>query len=154
MSNEIVLTPTERQGRYDEGVLGGSASMKPGQFISQTTTAGSWQPWTGGGDGHRYGTALLVPNHLIGRTTNDAYAVGDHIFFYYPQPGDWIRCLILDVAGTGDVYTIGGKFIIINGTGKVKATTGSPESEPLTLDEAITTAPTGDLLARFLYTGF
>ena len=61
--------------------------------------------------------------------------------------------LLQDVAGTGDSHAIGDRFIVDNGTGKLIATTGTPESEPFILMETVA-APTADALAHVIFTGF
>ena len=61
--------------------------------------------------------------------------------------------LLQDVAGTGDDHALGEMLIIDKGTGKLIASTGTPEAECFMLVETITD-PTADTLAHVIYTGY
>ncbi|MEM2932564.1 MAG: hypothetical protein QXI61_06965, partial [Nitrososphaerota archaeon] len=72
---------------------------------------------------------------------------------YCPIPGDELLVLVADVGGTADSYAIGDKLIIANGTGKMKALSGTPESVPFVVMETVP-ALTGDKLVHVMYTGY
>ena len=61
--------------------------------------------------------------------------------------------LFEDVDGTGDIVTQGDLLMVDDGTGKLLATTGSPESEAFIAMETIA-APTADILIHCMHTGY
>jgi hypothetical protein len=83
-----------------------------------------------------------------------AYADGDQCQVYTPFPGEEFNLLVADVAGTGDDHAVGEILIIDDGTGKLIATTGTPETECFMLLETLTDPATTDNLAWCIYTGY
>lgn len=155
--NEIVVS-AEPKGRYEEGTLTGV--MKPGTVVQIDVSEGidangrfTWEPYTPGTDGNQRMIAVLVNDYLAGKLATDAYADGDHGLVYIPLPGEQLNMLLQDVAGTADDHTFGELLIVDNSTGKLIATTGTPESEPFMLLETITD-PTADTLAHCIFTGY
>jgi hypothetical protein len=150
MGNEIVVSP-DPKGNFAECVISGTP--KPGtcmQIKASTAADGSgrftYEVYAPGTDGLRRAKAILLPNHLFGKTAAEAYADGDRGFLYFPLPGDELNLRRLDVAGTGDDLVIGDRLIIDTGTGKLIKTTGSPGEEPFTCLEAVTDPTTETLI--------
>lgn len=61
--------------------------------------------------------------------------------------------LLLNIAGTADDHALGELLMVDNGTGKLIATTGTPECEPFVLLEAVTD-PVADTLAWTMFSGY
>ena len=78
---------------------------------------------------------------------------GDTVDVYTPLPGEECNVLKGDVAGTSDDFAIGDMLMLDTGTGKVIASTGSPQSQPWQCLETITD-PTADVMVHALYTGY
>lgn len=154
--NEIIVSANPR-GVFMEGTLEGA--LKPGVLVEIKATAldGSGRPtfraYQPGTDGVRKIPIVLLPDVNQGKLATDAYADGDHCFCYVPVAGEELNMLLQDVSGTGDAHAVGETLIADSGTGKLIATTGTPESEPFQLLEAVA-APTADTLAHCIYTGY
>lgn len=155
--NEIIVSANPR-GVFLEGTLSGA--LKPGTVVQIDVSEGidsngnfSWEAYNADADGNRRMIAVLLPDTLRGKLATEAYTSGDHCFVYVPAPGEQLNMLIADVAGTADDHAFGELLIVDDGTGKLIATTGTPESEPFMLLEAITD-PTTDTLAHCIYTGY
>lgn len=157
MPNQIVLT-TPPKGNFLEGYITGTP--KPGQFVQIDAAVEpiggrfTWEPYAPGTDGHQRLVAILREDDLQGRTVDDAYVTGSRCFMYCPIPGDMLMALIANIAGTPDSFAIGDILIIDTGTGKLIATTGSPESEPFMMMETVSTALTADTLKKVMFTGY
>ncbi len=154
--NEIVVTSNPR-GCFKEGLIDGA--LKPGtlmQLKASTAAVGgrfTWQRYQRGTDGERSLVAVLLPDHLQGKTATQAYVDGDRCFLYCPVAGEEINVLVDDISGTADDVAIGDRFIIDTETGRLIATTGTPESEPFEALEAVVD-PTADHLVYCQYTGY
>ncbi len=151
----IVITP-DPKGRFLEGTVSGTP--KPGTCMEFTSAAevggrGTWQVYQPGTDGEQRLIAVLLPDELSGQTATQAYVTGARCFMYCPLPGDELNMLLLDIAGTADDHTRGEVLMVDTGTGKLIATTGSPESEAFRLMETVTD-PAADTLARCMFTGY
>ena len=57
-------------------------------------------------------------------------------------------------SGTGDTFNIGDLMMVDDGTGKLLASSGSPESEPFIMLETEATALTEDELKHVYFTGY
>lgn len=150
-----IIVSADPKGVFMEGVVSGTP--KPGTImeISSFTMVGgrfTWRAYQPGTDGERRLIAVLLEDNLQGKTPTDAYVDGTRCFLYCPIAGEELNCLLADVAGTGDAHTAGETLIVDTGTGKLIATTGSPESEPFRLLESLS-ALTADTLAHVMYTG-
>lgn len=147
MKGSKILVTAHPRGYFRECIISGTP--KPGTvmtLVAATAAVASRFTYIGatpGGDGQRCTIAVLLEDSNQGKTYADAYADGDQGFLYFPLPGDELNMLLQDVAGTGDDFAIGDLLIVDNGTGKLIATTGTPESEPFQLLEAATN-PTAD----------
>lgn len=146
--NNIVVSANPR-GCFLEGVLTAVAAS-PGIVMEFTTAAmiggrPTWQCFQRGTDGQNALLAILREDNEQGIPATSAYAASAHCFLYVPQCGEEINILVADVAGTGDIHTIGDYMIYTSGSGKFKTTTGSPNVEPFRLLET-TAALTADTL--------
>jgi hypothetical protein len=152
-----IIVTAEPKGTFLEGFVSGTP--KPGtimQVVAATEPVGgrfTWQAFDKLGDGALSLIAVLLPDELQGKLNSDAYASGDRCYLYCPLPGEELNVLKQDVAGTGDDFAIGDLLIVDDGTGKVIATTGSPESQPFVCMETITD-PTADVLVHVMFTGY
>lgn len=153
LRNQIMVS-AEPRGQFVEGVIGAGITPKPGTImqydISETLQGGRfvWELYNADADGGRPKGPyiVLLEDHLQGKTYDDAYAAGERCFGYIPVAGDELNLRLLDVAGTGDDHTKGEILIVDDTTGKLIATTGSPEDEVAMLLETITD-PTADTVA-------
>lgn len=154
--NKIIVNPDPR-GIFKECIISGTP--KPGtvmQVKAATEPIGgcyTWEVFNAAADGDQRLIAVLLENELLGALPTDAYADGDRGFLYCPLPGDELNMLLLDVAGTGDDFAIGDLLMVDDGTGKLVATTGDPESESFICMETVTD-PTADHLTRCMFTGY
>lgn len=154
---KIVLEAHPRGVRH-EGILNGTP--KPGTCmqidaaVEPVNGALQWEVYQPGTDGHRRLVAVLEEDSNQGRSTTTAYVSGDRAMIYCPMAGDRLNMLVANIAGTGDTFAIGDLFIIDTGTGKLIATTGSPEAEPFQCIETEGTALTADTLVECFYTGY
>jgi len=153
--NEIVVE--SQHGKKVEGTIDGA--LKPGTVVQvkaatePTNGRFTWEAYDAAADGNQRLIAVLDIDHLQGKTATDAYTSGDHCFIWIPMPGDELNMLAADVAGTADDVAIGDIFIVDDGTGKLIATTGTPESEPFIALETVTD-PTADHLVHCMFTGY
>ena len=160
---EIVVSSC-RKGKDFEGVIKTGETFKPGMVVQIDPTValidGKWtcKIFARDADGDRPAGPLIVVDFDAeqGKTPADAWPVGSSANYrfkgYIPAEGDELNMLLLDVAGTADDHTAGEILMVDNGTGKLIATTGTPESEPFMLLETVTD-PTADTLAHCIYTG-
>jgi len=165
--NQIIVSDDPR-GRFIEGVISGTP--KPGTVmeIKWTVAAGgpSGMDFTYeaygttaadgvkgvGADGDRRTIYVLDRNKLEGVVATTAYVDGERAFLYVPVAGEDLNMILQDVAGTGDDHAIGDTLMVDDGTGKLLATTGDPESEPFQVLEVVTD-PVADTLTLCRYTG-
>lgn len=155
VGNEIVVS-SEPRGRFTEGIIDGTP--KPGtcmQVKAGVAMVGgrfTFEVYNRAADGNLATVWVLREDHLQGKGATDAYVSGSRGFLYAPAHGEELNMRIANIAGTADDHVIGEDLIIDDGTGLLIATTGTPESEPFKLLEAITD-PTVDTLALCEYTG-
>lgn len=155
-----IIVSADPGGKFTEGIIAAGQTPKPGvvmQKVHATALVGgrhTYTPFTSA-DGVRPLSAIwvLLPDRLQGKTATDAYAAGDRCFLYSPLPGEELNMILQDVSGTADDHTAGEQLIVDSTTGKLLATTGSPECEPFTLLETVTD-PVADTLAWVEYTGY
>lgn len=158
--NGIIVSANPR-GMFDEGYIASGETPKPGtilQIKADTDLIGgrhTFQIYNADADGGRPKGPIfiLLPDDNAGKLATTAYAAGDRCFVYTPLPGEEFNLLIADVAGTGDDHTKGEMLIIDDTTGKMIATTGTPETEVAMLLETLTD-PTADQLAWCRWTGY
>ena len=157
--NEIIVSP-EAKGRFCEGKIGAGLTPKPGTLMqidySVALVGGrhTWILYAGDADGGRPKSEVIVllADNLQGRLATTAYAAAERAFGYVPQPGDELNLLIANVSGTATIAA-GTVLIADTGTGKMIATTGSPETEMAVLQEAIVDNA-DDQLGWCVWTGY
>lgn len=154
--NSIVVSSAPA-GHFLEGYITDDA-IKPGTHMERDPDAPEvggrfgYRRYQSGTDGARATILILLEDALQGRTMETAYNENDRIFLYSPEMGDEMNVLVDDIDGTADDIAIGDKFIVDTETGRLIATTGSPESEPWEAMEAVSN-PTADHLVFMRYTG-
>jgi hypothetical protein len=155
--NEIIVT-AEPRGTFKEGIVSGTP--KPGTVmqIKASTAADdngrhTWEVYNAAADGNQRLIAVLLPDQLQGKTATDAYVTGTRCFLYCPIMGEELNMLYSNIAGTADSFAVGDIMIVDDGTGKLVATTGTPESEPFVCLEA-QSALTADTLVWSIFTGY
>lgn len=155
-----IIVTSDPEGLFDEGVIATAQTPKPGTIMQKDPTVAlsggrhTFKIYDRAADGDRPAGALwvLLADNLQGKGPTDAYAAGDRARFYCPKPGDELNLLMADVSGTGDDHTKGELMMVDDGTGKLIATTGSPQSAPFQLLETVTD-PVADQLVWVSYGG-
>lgn len=158
--NEIIVS-AEPMGRFLEGIISGTP--KPGtvmQIKAATEPVNgrhTWEVYNRVIDANRGLIAVLLPDHLQGKTATDAYTSGDRGFMYVPIAGEELNMLVANLAGTADDFAIGDLLTVDDGTGKLIDTVGTSgmgvESEPFIVLETVTD-PTADHLVHCMFTGY
>ncbi len=157
-----IIVSAEPRGRFTEGKLDTGITPKPGTILQIKVSAGiddngrfTFEIFNVDADGGRPKGPLfiLLPDDLRGVIATVAFAAADSVVCYTPIAGEEFNILLLDIVGTGDDHTKGEMLIIDDTTGKLIATTGSPETEPFMLLETVTD-PSADTLAHVIYTGY
>lgn len=160
--NRIVVSAVDgAAAKYVEGNIAAGETPKPGQIVqlqSATALVGgrhTWEIYNADADGGRPKGPyiVLIEDALQGKTVTDAYVAGERAFGLIPKAGDELNLLLLNIAGTADDHTKGEMLIVDDTTGKMIATTGSPETEVAQLLEDVTD-PTADTLAWCIWTGY
>lgn len=144
-----------------EGYVATGVTCYPGQVLQIDPTVAlkngrhTWKLYAPGADGDKpIGPFAIVDiDFMQGKTQGSAYAAGERVFLLVPEAGAELNVLLADIAGTADAHAAGEVLIVDNGTGKMIATTGTPESKPFILLEAIS-APTSDTYAWVYYNGY
>ena len=95
----------------------------------------------------------MLENALEGVPVTTAYTSGTQCFLYCPIPGDELNVLLENQSGTADAFAIGDLLRVEDGTGKLLATSGTPESEPFVVMETLA-AITADSLCHVMFTGY
>ena len=156
--NSILVTG-EPKGVYLDGIVSGTP--KPGTLMELTSTAAvggrfTYQVYQPGTDGEQRAVIILLDNDLLGVPATTAYATGDRAKFYCPLPGEEVNVLAKNIGGTatgsGDSFAIADLLTVDTGTGKVIATTGTPEMEPFQVLETVAEITT-DTLVHCMFTG-
>lgn len=156
--NNIIVNASGWEARKREGYI--TTAEKPGTIVQIDPTVAlkggrhTFKVYQPGADGESpLGPYFVLLNdYLQGKLATDAYAAGARCYVYTPLAGDEVNLLVANLAGTGDDHAAGEKLMVDTGTGKMIATTGTPESEPAVLLEAITD-PTADTLAWCMWAG-
>jgi hypothetical protein len=139
-----IVSTADARGRYEWGYL--TTADKPGTVLQRDASVAlkhgkhTYKVYQPGADGENplggYWVLCDCPERGLAATA--AYAAGDFVKLYSPRMGDELNLLMGDVAGTGDDHALGEKMMVDHGTGKLVATTGSPEDEVAQLLEAVT----------------
>lgn len=143
--NPIVISTLQGSaGDLTEGIVAAGETHYPGVVVQVDPTVArvggrnTYKLYTPGTDGEQpLGPFYVVTeDHLRGRLATVSYAAGEREFLYCPQAGDELNMLIANVSGTATIAA-GTKLMVDTGTGKLIATTGSPETEVAVLMEDV-----------------
>jgi hypothetical protein len=102
-------------------------------------------------DGDKGPVIILLPDSFQGFLATVAYVSGTRGFLYMPIAGEDLNLLVGDVAGTGDIVTIGDLYGVTQNTGKLKVNAAFA-SAPFQANETLP-ALTADALVWFTYLG-
>lgn len=149
--NRIVVC-ADPKGMYEWGYI--ATAEKPGTIFQRDASVAlkhgkhTYKVYQPGADGENPlgGYWVLCEDLYQGKLATEAYAAGDFAKLYSPRMGEELNLLVANLAGTADDHALNEKMMVDTGTGKLIATTGSPEDEVAQLLEAITD-PTADTLA-------
>lgn len=173
LGNKIIIA-SEPGGRIEECFVSGTP--KPGTImelkVGTAAVGGRWTYEPAGTtaanstysgmavDGNRLPIAVLLcsTDHAAcppGLGPTDAYTDGARGAVYFPLMGEELNVLLKDESGTAadQDFVPGTKLIVDDGTGKLIASAGSPESEPFICLETKTDLA-ADYLCRAQYTGY
>jgi hypothetical protein len=147
----------EPVGKTREFIIDGTP--KPGTVMQVKAGVepvnGVWtaEVYNAAADGNQRVIMVLLEDWNQGIDITTAYVSGTRGMIYFPTPGELLNMLYLDVAGTADDHAIGDIMIVGDGTGKLIATTGTPESEPFICYETVTD-PAADHHTLSMFTGY
>jgi len=158
LGNNIIIS-SDPKGVFLEGIISGTP--KPGTVMQvkaateKTSGRFTWEVYNPDADGNQRLIAVLLPDSLRGVAATTAYTTGTRCFLYCPAAGEELNMLVKSISGTSDSWAIGDLLIVDDGTGKLIATTGSPESEPFIMLETVAelTDTGADTLRHCMYTG-
>ena len=158
--NCILINGTDPKGRMVEGIIATGETPKPGTILQMDPTVAlaggvhTFKLYNRDADGNNPAGPhyVLLEDSYQGTDATTAYAAGARCRLYPPLPGDELNLLVANIAGTADDHSLGEILMVDDGTGKLIATTGSPEKEVAMLLEAITD-PTADTLAWCVWAG-
>lgn len=158
--NSIIVSANPPEN-FTEGYIAAGQTPKPGQVLQIDPTVAlkggrhTWKIYNRGADGKRPAgpIGVLLEDAKIGRTVSDAYAAGEFAPIHIPRAGEELNMLLGDVAGTADDHLAGEVLMIDDTTGKLVATTGSPQTESFILMEAVVD-PVADTLVWVQYSGY
>lgn len=155
--NKILVSPAGGHPySFKEGIIDGTP--KPGTCMTIKAAVEpvngrfTYEAFNRDADANRAEVIVLLEDELQGYGVSTAYVSGTRGRLYVPQNGDILQMLVANIAGTGDFFAIGDYLIIDDGTGKLIATTGSPEMESFRVLET-TSAIAADTLILCQYTG-
>lgn len=153
--NCTIITANPK-GQTEEGYVATGQTFFPGMIVQRDySVALKGGRWTytvynrdADGDMPAGGWWVVTEklNAMVGKPMSESYAAGARVEVYSPRNGEELNLLVENLAGTGDDHAIGEILIPNDGTGKLIATTGTPEVEVAVLQEAITD-PTADTQA-------
>jgi hypothetical protein len=156
MHGTKILCEERPKGVFLEGYISGTP--KPGTVMEikaatePVNNRFTWEVANYGADGDQRLVAVLLEKEHEGKIATDAYADGDWGYLYVPIAGEQLNMLVANIAGTGDLFAIGDLLMVDDGTGKLVATTGTPESEAFMCLETAA-ALSEDTHLRCMYTG-
>lgn len=145
-----IVQESQPRGRFLEGTLASGQTPKPGTFMKQDSS-GNWTVGGPAADGGPGQCIILVEDDLQGIDSSVAYVDGSHCFLYIPTDGERLYCLVKNISGTGDFFSIGSQLMIEASTGKLLAATGTIY-KTFTSQEAVT-ALAADTLCLVTYNG-
>lgn len=151
-----IIVSGEPKGKTINAIISGTP--KPGTcmtVLAATEPVGglfTYEVYNRAADGNRAPVGVLLEDVNQGYDETQAFVTGTIGQIYFPTMGEILNMLVANIAGTGDSFAIGDYMIIDDGTGKLIATAGSPESEPFVIMET-SAAITADTLLECMYTG-
>lgn len=159
MANQFdqIIVSSDPKGVREEATIDGTP--KPGTVMTVKSgvepVAGkfTYEAFNRDADGDRAEIAVLREDELQGKLVTDAYVSGTLGRLYFPVHGDLLQMLVKVIAGTGDTFVISDYMIVEDVTGKLLATTGTPEIEPFVIMETVSVALAADTLVLCRYTG-
>jgi hypothetical protein len=158
MKGTRVLITGEPKGRFIEGIVTGTP--KPGTVMQLQSTEPvqgdyTWGVYNRDASGNRpVGPNAILLEKGEGYDYQTAYESGYKCFLYIPLPGDEMNMLVAaSGTATSDNQTIGGLYIVEDGTGLLVATTGSVEAEPFTCMETLTDVVAAGTMTHVMYNG-
>lgn len=123
---KIYLIPSA-EIRYEEGIA--DDAITPGMLVQINATGGErhWKRHAvAGGDGERL---FAIEDSLQGKTIDDVYAAGSLVRAVAAHRGD----VIYGILNAGENVAVG-DFLISDGNGTLKKTTGTPEHISVALE--------------------
>ncbi len=157
-----IIVSANPKGKFTEGKVAAGQTFYPGMIVQPDFTVAlssgrhTFKIYDRAADGDQpQGAFWVVTGRLeqsLGLPVSTAIAAGSHTEFYSPFAGEELNLLLLNIAGTGDDHAAGEILMVDDGTGKLIATTGSPETEVAVLKETVTD-PTADTLSWCEWTG-
>jgi hypothetical protein len=159
--NRTVVT-ADPKGQFEEGYVKTGDTHYPGMIVQKDVSVAlkggrhTFAVYNRDADGNMpAGSYWVVTGELglmLGIPQTTAIAAGERAMYYSPRAGEEVNLLLANISGTGDDHALGEILMVDDGTGKLIATTGTPESECALLKEAVTD-PTADTLAWCEWTG-
>lgn len=153
LPKNTIVAEAEPQGKVIEGIISGTPL--PGTMMQiQAGTVDVNGTWTfealnqnagAGATNDQRLCMILMEDDLQGGVVSQAYVSGRRGKMYCPLPGEVVNILVADVAGTGDIHTVGDRVVATLGTGKFATQGTSANTSQFTLLES-TTALTADTL--------
>lgn len=131
MRGTEIMVSSNPKGTFLEGVIGDTS--KPGTIMQIQAGVGlisgrqTWVAAAPGTDGKNVLVAVLLQDYLQGKLWSDAYIAGTRCFLYCPIAGEEMNVLCGEVAGTGNTFSIGDRFIIDAEDGILVPESGSPQ---------------------------
>lgn len=158
--SNVIIVSSEPQGKFTEGLVKAAQTFYPGMIVQRDASVAlvsgrhTYKIYDRAADGDQPEGAfwVVLNDYLRGGPVTDSFAAGERCFLYSPVAGEELNLLVLNLSGTADDHALGEILVVDDGTGKLIATTGSPETEVAQLLEAITD-PTADTLAWVQWTG-
>lgn len=167
MRGHCIIVSADPQGKFTEGLVAAGETHYPGQIVQVDPTVAlvggrhTFKVYDRAADGDQPIGAFWVVTELnmslqgkalTSSTSFDSYAAGERASYYSPMAGEELNLLYLNIAGTADDHAAGEIGMVDDGTGKIIATTGSPETEVCVLKETVTD-PAADFLAWVEWSG-
>lgn len=167
MRGKRIIVSADPQGKFTEMVVKTGETHYPGQIVQIDPTVAlsggrnTAKIYDRAVDGDQPIGAFWVCTEdnmalqgkgITDSTTFDSYAAGERASYYSPMAGEELNLLYLNLSGTADDHAAGEIGMVDDGTGKIIATTGSPETEVCVIKETVTD-PTADFLAWVEWSG-
>lgn len=151
MLGNTILCESNPRGKREEGICSGA--LKPGSFVERVPStlpdaggAFTWRNVTRG-NGVKGPLVLVLEDDNQGVLPTGAYTSGARCKLYWPQPGEYMNCLLAESAGTGTVNMENiGDLLAVEGVSGNLMAGGSLASQPFQLCEHLGVAESGPTL--------